>query len=237
LSARGTWAVHSAEAPPKSLGPVRLLLADHDPLARKAVREAMATRDDVVVVGEAANSNDSIAVVLEHAPDIVLLDLDLPPAGGIAATAQLIGIAPMVRVVLFSVRDDEELGLAGLQAGAAGFLSKDIDMSALARALRSVAGGEAAVSRRMALQAIIRLRSMASQLTAMRPVRSPLTNRQWEVLDLLAEGRSVNAIAKQLRVSTDTVRGHVRMLMRGLGARTTAEAVRMAERLRSGSAA
>ena len=122
----------------------------------------MATRDDVVVVGEAANSNDSIAVVLEHAPDIVLLDLDLPPAGGIAATAQLIGIAPMVRVVLFSVRDDEELGLAGLQAGAAGFLSKDIDMSALARALRSVAGGEAAVSRRMALQAIIRLRSMAS---------------------------------------------------------------------------
>jgi two-component system, NarL family, response regulator LiaR len=215
---------------------VRLLLADHDPLARKAVREAMATRDDVLVVGEASNSNDSIAAVLEHAPDIVLLDVDLPPAGGVAATAQLLGIAPMVRVVLFTVREDEELGLAGLQAGATGFLSKDIDMSALARALKSVAGGEAAVSRRMALQAIIRLRSMASQLTSMRPVRSPLTNRQWEVLDLLAEGQGIAEIAQRLRVSVDTVRGHVRMLLRALGASSPAEAVRLADRLRSGHA-
>lgn len=196
----------------------------------------MATRDDVLVVGEASNSNDSIAAVLEHAPDIVLLDVDLPPAGGVAATAQLLGIAPMVRVVLFTVREDEELGLAGLQAGATGFLSKDIDMSALARALKSVAGGEAAVSRRMALQAIIRLRSMASQLTSMRPVRSPLTNRQWEVLDLLAEGQGIAEIAQRLRVSVDTVRGHVRMLLRALGASSPAEAVRLADRLRSGHA-
>jgi DNA-binding NarL/FixJ family response regulator len=87
----------------------------------------------------------------------------------------------------------------------------------------------------MALQAIIRLRSMASQLASMRPVHSPLTNRQWEVLDFLAEGRSTVEIARHLQVSTDTVRGHVRMLQRALGASTTAEAVQLAEQLRSGA--
>ncbi len=196
----------------------------------------MAPRHDVVVVAEAASGEEAIAAVLDEAPDIVLLDTELPPAGGIAATTQLLGIAPMVYVVLFCVHDDEEVGLHGLQAGAAGFLSKDIDMSALARALKSVARGEAAVSRRLALHAIIRLRTVASQIRSMRPVRSPLTDRQWEILDLLADGQTTPEIAQQLKLSSATVRGHVRMLLRTLEARTPAEAVQAAERLRGGGA-
>jgi two-component system, NarL family, response regulator LiaR len=194
----------------------------------------MALRDDVNVVGEAGSSADAVAAVLEEAPDIVLLDTELPPAGGIAATAQLLAVQPLVSVVLFSVIDDEEVGLYGLQAGAAGFLSKDIDMSALARALKSVVQGEAAISRRLALHAIVKLRAVAAQVRSMRPVRSPLTNRQWEILDLLSEGQSTPEIADQLGLSSATVRGHLRMLLRALGARTPAEAVQAADRLRTG---
>jgi two-component system, NarL family, response regulator LiaR len=216
--------------------PTKLLVADHDPLARQAVREAMAGREDLEVVGEAATSMSAVATLRVRAPDVVLLDSALPPAGGVAATAQLLAMAPALRIVLFAITEDTELALAALEAGAAGFLCKDIELDALARALRSVAHGEAAISRRLAHLALIRLRSMASQLRGMRPVRSQLTNRQWEVLELLADGHSQSEIAAQLAVSPDTVRGHVRLLLRSLGASSPAEAVALAKRLRVGLA-
>jgi DNA-binding NarL/FixJ family response regulator len=230
---RRTWAEREVGAIADH-GPVTLLIADHDPLARQAVREAMSSREDVVVVAEASSSAEAVAAVMHEAPDIVLLDTELPPAGGISATAQLLAIEPRLPVVLFSVQDDEDVGLYGLEAGATGFLSKDIDMSALARALRSVVRGEAAVSRRLALHAIERLRTVTAQVRSMRPVRSPLTNRQWEILDLLGEGRTTSEIAQQLGLSSATVRGHLRMLLRALEAHTPAEAIQAAQRLRGG---
>jgi DNA-binding NarL/FixJ family response regulator len=210
------------------------VLADHDPLPRRAVREAMAERPDVDVVAEASNFESIMAAVVQHSPDVVLVDTELPPAGGIVATAQLLAIAPAVRVVLFAVHENDEIGLAGLQAGATGFLPKDIDMSALARALRSVVHGEAAISRRLTLKAIGRLRMLGGTMRGMRPLRGPLTDRQWEILDLAAEGRSAAEMATLLEVSVETIRGHVRAACSSLGARTLPDAVEAAARLRTG---
>ncbi|MGO9883048.1 MAG: response regulator [Solirubrobacteraceae bacterium] len=232
---RGSCGPHDPEiASPH--GRVTLVLADHDPLVRKAVSEAIARGDDVAVVGEAANSADAISSVLEEQPDIVLLDAELPPGGGIAATMELLSVAPKLRVVLFSIHEEVGLALAGLEAGVVGFLSKDIDMGALARALRSVTRGEAAISRRLALDVIAQLSVTTVRMRRMRPLRSPLTDRQWEVIDLLAEGRTPPEIAEQLDVSVHTIRRHVRKVLHGLGAGTSVEAVQEAERLRTGRA-
>lgn len=214
------------------LGQVKLLIADHDPLARTAVREALGERDDVILVGEAGDAADAVAICTQQAPDIVLLDTELPPDGGLDATRHILVVAPLARVVLFAVHEREELAMGGLEAGAAGFLSKDIDMSALARALRGVLQGEAAVSRRLALQMIVRLRGVTGQMRGMRPMSGPLTDRQWQVVELLADGRTAIEIAQILDVSIHTIRGHMRLLLRSLGARTPAEAVRAAEVLR-----
>jgi DNA-binding NarL/FixJ family response regulator len=187
-----------------------------------------------LVVTEAACSLEVTECITEHSPDVILADTELPPAGAIAATIQFLAVDPTVRVVLFSVHPDEQLALRGLEAGASGFLLKDIDMSALARALRSVARGEAAVSRQLSLVMVARLRLLGARLRDMRPVNSPVTDRQWEVLDLMGAGHSVTEISEVLGVSIDTARSHVRMVLRGLGARTPSEAVRVADCLRAG---
>jgi DNA-binding NarL/FixJ family response regulator len=212
----------------------KLLIADHDPLARQAVRQAIASRDDLEVVAESASSIDALATLVDQLPDVILLDAALPPQGGVTATGQLLAVAPDVHIILFAIQEDPELAFAALEAGAAGFLSKDIEMRALARSVRSVARGEAAISRRLAALTIMRMRGMSAQLRGMRPVHSVLTNRQWEVLELMARGHTRLEMAERLSVSPDTVRGHVRMVLRSLGARTPAEAVKVAHRLRAG---
>ncbi len=136
---------------------VRVLLADHDPLARRAAREALLKEDDFAIAGEVADGLGAVAMTLAIQPDVVLMEAHLPRMSGIAATRQISERAPRVRVVVFAIYDDHELGLRGLEAGAVGFLSKDIDRSALARSLRGVCRGEAAIPRRLALRVVERL--------------------------------------------------------------------------------
>ena len=117
------------------------------------------------------------------------------------------------------------MALTGLRAGAAGFLTKDLPVEALPRASRAVTRGEAAVSRAMTQQLIEYLRDQPERQSGMRPVRSPLTNREWEVVGLLAEQRSNAEIAAALVVSSATVRSHMKSILRKLGVRTRQEAV------------
>ncbi len=213
---------------------VEVLVADHDPLARKAVHDVMSERDDVLVVGEAGDAVELIEAAQQLRPAIALVGADLPPAGAIIPTIHLGQALPSTRVILFAVAYDLEYALRALEAGASGYLSKDIDMSALARALYGAAHGQAAISRRLSQEMVGRVRMLAAQVSGMRPVDGPLTNRQWQVLDLLAQGYTSTEIADLLALSLDTVRGHTRQLLRGLGADTTAEAVEVARRLRTG---
>ncbi len=211
-----------------------MLLADHDPLARRAVHEAMLDQDDVVLVGEVGDIEQLLAAARATRPDVALVGADLAPHGAVAATRELTRLAPDTHVILFAMQEDTDTAIEALAAGADGYLTKDIDLRSLVRALHGAAGGEAAITRRMATSVLEQLRTLTEQLRHMRPVDGPLSNRQWQVLDLLAAGFSAAEIAERLRVSPDTVRTHTRELQRSLQAGSTAEAILVAERLRTG---
>jgi DNA-binding NarL/FixJ family response regulator len=216
-------------------GSVEVLLADHDPLARRAVREAMSDRDDVVLVGEVGNTEELIAATLRIRPNVALVGADLAPSGAVRATHELAHLAPETHVVLFAMREDASVAIEALRAGADGYLTKDIDLRSLVQALHGAAAGEAAITRRMTTRVLEHLRTMTDHVRHMRPVSGPLSNRQWQVLDLLADGYSATEIADLLDVALDTVRTHTRGLQRRLQASSTAEAIVAAERLRTGS--
>jgi DNA-binding NarL/FixJ family response regulator len=218
---------------PEGEDPVKLLLADHDPLVRRAVRDGLSDRGELLVVGEVADADELLAATETAKPAVVLLDPDLDPGAATITLRRLTGVSPATRVVLFAVRDDPDVALEALQAGAAGYLTKDINMESLARALQGIAAGEAAITRRMTTQVLEKLRSLSSQLRRMRPVRGPLSNRQWQVLDLLAQGHAPDEVARILRLSPDTVRTHTRGVLQRLRVGSVAEAIEVARRLRS----
>ena len=206
---------------------VRVLVADGDPLARNALRAAL-DGAGLSVVGQAEDASQAVNLVARCNPDVVLVDEGLPPDGGTATLDALVGTTPGIRVILLGSTEDHELGVAALASGAAGYLSRGTDLEALSRAVEGVAAGEAAISRAMVLALIERLRELSVGREGMRPVRSPLTTREWEVLDLLKTGASTEEIATDLVISLDTVLSHVQHVLRKLQARTRAEAVEIA---------
>jgi DNA-binding NarL/FixJ family response regulator len=215
--------------------PLRVIVADDDPLTRKMICAALEA-DGIEIVGQARDGDEAVSLGVELRPDLVLMDVVMPGTDGIAATARLTEAAPDVSVVALSVTDDEELGMLALRLGAVGFLTKDIEASALARVLRAVVGGEAAIKRTLTRRLIRDLQSAPTRGIGMRPVRSTLTAREWEVLDLLCAGAATNDIAAQLGLSAATLRSHLKSIYRKLEVHSRAEAVAAAKRLREPSA-
>jgi two-component system, NarL family, response regulator LiaR len=211
--------------------PLRTIVADDDPLVRRLIRDTLQL-DDVTVIAEAANGREAVELALFYHPDVVVMDYMMPEMDGIEATRRIYAQAPEVRVVMLTGSGDETLGLRGIRAGAAGFLSKDMELASLPRALRGALDGEAAISRRLAMQLIQHYRSAPTAGMGLRPVRSALTDREWEVLDLLSGGASTEDVARLLVLSTETVRSHLKNLYRKLDVRTREEAVEAATRLR-----
>jgi DNA-binding NarL/FixJ family response regulator len=213
----------------------RVIVADDDPLARRMIRSALQDAG-FVVVAEARNGREAVELTQYYSPDAVLMDVVMPELDGISATRQILDERPDQLVILLTGAD-EEIGLAGLQAGASGYLNKDVDIEALPRALKGAAAGEAAISRTMGTMLIQQLRRAPARPTTngLRPVRSSLTAREWEVLDLLCDGHSTDQMANELFLSTETVRSHVKSIYRKLGVNSRDQAVSEAERLRSSS--
>jgi two-component system, NarL family, response regulator LiaR len=207
-----------------------VLIADGDDLARNALRGAL-ENGRLSVVGQAADAEQAVSLAKRCRPDVVVLDGRLPPDGGVAAMNELARVAPGPRAIILGDSDDEDAGLHALSHGAAGYLRRGIDLDSLAHALAGVMEGEAAISRTMAGRLAARLQQLAEGLSGMRPVRSPLTTREWEVLDLLRSGASTAQIADELVLSPDTVHSHVQHIMRKLNAHSRAEAVELAEQL------
>ena len=187
-----------------------------------------------MVIAEARTGREAVELTLHYRPDVVLMDIVMPDLDGIAATRRILASAPEQIVLLISGSEEAEMALIGLRAGAAGFLSKDMPIEALARVLRAAVGGEAVISRDLTTRLIEYLRTLPDRQAGMRPVQSPLTNREWEVVALIAENRSNAEIAAALFVSIPTVRTHVRGILRKLDVATRQEAGMAAERLRAG---
>jgi two-component system, NarL family, response regulator LiaR len=211
--------------------PLRALVTDDDPLVRRLIRDTLQS-DNVTVIAEAATGREAVELALFYRPDVVVMDYMMPEMDGIEATRRIYQQDPSIRVILLTGARDESLGMRGLRAGAAGFLSKDMELTSLPRALRGALEGEAAISRRLAMQLVQHYRTAPTGGMGLRPVRSNLTDREWEVLDLLSGGASTDDIARLLVLSNETVRSHLKNLYRKLGVRSRDEAAEAARRLR-----
>jgi DNA-binding NarL/FixJ family response regulator len=209
-------------------GALRVVLADSDPLARRTIRDAL-QQSGITVVAEATSGREAVELTAFYRPDAVLMDTT---ADGLEAARIIYDRAPAICVVLLASSPDDNVGLRALRAGAAGYLSKDVDPEVLPRVLRGALEGEAAISRRLAMALIESYRRAPRGGSGMRPVRSELTDREWEVLDLLAAGAGTEDIARTLVLSTETVRSHLKNLYRKLGVRSREEAAAAAHRMR-----
>jgi NarL family two-component system response regulator LiaR len=215
---------------------VRVLIVDRDPLVRRVVRDAMAGHP-ISVVAETGDGREAVQLVCQHRPDVVLMDIVLPELDGPAVIRKIVSAVPHVRVVVFTAAAEADAGVTALKAGASGYVSKDVDVDTLPRIIGAVARGEAAVSRDFVSVLIDRLRAAPEGNVGLRPVRSPLTPREWEVLDLLCAGLTMDEITDTLVLSPETVRSHLQRSMRKLGVHSRDAALEAATRLRASAAA
>jgi two-component system, NarL family, response regulator LiaR len=213
---------------------LRAVIADDDPFARRVIKDVL-QKAGVIIIAEARNGRQAVELTLYYRPDVVVMDVVMPELDGIIATRQIRKEIPdqLVIVLTGAGEEDQELGLQALRSGASGYLSKDLDIDALPRALEGARAGEAAISRKMTRMLIDRLRDTPSGSSGMRPVKSPLTAREWEVIDLLKASKSTDQIADELVLSTETVRSHVKNILRKLDVRSREDAVIAADRMRS----
>jgi two-component system, NarL family, response regulator LiaR len=210
---------------------IRALITDDDPLVRRLIRDTLQA-DNMTVIAEATTGREAVELALFYRPDVVVMDYTMPEMDGIEATRLIHERDGEIRVVLLTGSHDADLGLRGLRAGASGCLSKEMDLDSLPRALRGSIDGEAAISRRLAMQLIRHYRSAPTGGMGLRPVKSALTDREWEVLDLLSGGASSEDIARVLVLSPETVRSHLKNLYRKLGVGSREQAMESAARMR-----
>jgi DNA-binding NarL/FixJ family response regulator len=216
--------------PPKAL---RAMVADDDPFARRVIIDALRA-GGIAVVAEARNGRQAVELALSHRPDVVVMDVVMPELDGIVATRRIIKQMPNQLIVILTSSDEEDMGMLGLRAGAVGFLTKDLDVDVLPQALRGALEGEAVISRRLGMRLVEQLRTAPQGGRGVRPVKSPLTAREWEVIDLLDEGKPTDQIAEALVVSGETVRSHVKNILRKLEVNSREDAVAEARRMRGG---
>lgn len=211
--------------------PLRVVIADDHLPTRTGVREAL-EGDSCIVVAEAGTAGEAVDAAREHAPDVCLLDINMP-GSGIAAAAEITLTVPDVAVVMLTAsRDDEDL-FAALRAGASGYLLKDMDPARLEPALRGVLAGEAVLPRWLVLKVVDQLRATPRRriLLPNRSTAAELTEREAEILDLMAGGRSTQEIADRLFLAQVTVRTHISAILRKLRVRDRKAAVRLAQGL------
>lgn len=218
---------------------IKVALIDDQAMVRVGLKMILEAETDIEIVGEAADGADAVALVRDTAPDLVLMDIRMPGLDGLAATAQVLAAHPDARVVILTTFDDDEYVYDALRAGASGFLLKSADGDTLVNAVRVVAGGEALLAPEVTRRVIERFaakppvadaRPNSAEAEPAKHVPSAeaigdLSNREVEVLQLLARGMSNQEIAQELWVSSTTVKTHVSHILTKLGVRDRVQAV------------
>nr|BFE60806.1 response regulator transcription factor [Dactylosporangium thailandense] len=207
---------------------IRVLIADDQALVRSGFRMIIEARDDLEVVGEAGDGAEAVRLAAQTAPDVVLMDVRMPGMDGVTATGRLTAAGPAPRVIILTTYDLDETLYAALRAGASGFLLKDVRPAELVEAIRVVARGEALLAPTATRRLLDRF--VATDTTPPAPVGAlaQLTEREREVLGLLARGSANAEIASRLVVTEATVKTHVSAILRKLGVRDRVQAVVLA---------
>jgi DNA-binding NarL/FixJ family response regulator len=212
--------------------PVRVLLVDDQSLFREALATLLGARPEVQVVGEAGDGFEALQRSAALQPDVVLMDLHMPVLDGIAATRRLRVEQPGVRVLALTTFDDDEDVFEALRAGALGYLLKDVASDRLVEALLAAARGESVLQPSVAAKVVARLAQLdAAPRSRPQPLVVPLSDRELDVLRLLADGRSNREIAGELFLAEGTVKNHVTNVLAKLGARDRTQAALRARAL------
>jgi DNA-binding NarL/FixJ family response regulator len=209
--------------------PIRVVLADDHAVVRKGIREFLEGEGDIIVLAEASDGDSTLALVQEHSPDIVVLDIQMPGRNGIEVTRALRTAGSPVAILIVTAYDDDPYIMAGIQAGANGYVLKSAAPDEIVRAVRAVHEGQSAVDPAVAAKLMAYL---AGQRRAPpTPMAEELTDRELEVLALVAKGLTNRAIGHQLGISDRTVQGHLANIFGKLGASSRTEAVMTAIKL------
>jgi len=222
----------ASEASP-SPEPIRTLIVDDHALFRRGLEIVLITEPDIEVVGEASDGAEAVEKASESLPDVVLMDVRMPRSGGIEACRAIKEVAPSARIVILTMSDEEEDLFDAIKAGASGYLLKDIPLDEVAEAVRSVHGGQSLISPSMAGKLLTEFASLAKRDADEPPRQVPapkLTDREMQVLRLVARGMNNRDIAKELYISDNTVKNHVRNILEKLQIHSRMEAVMVAVR-------
>ena len=209
--------------------PVRVLVVDDHALFRHGLLEVLRPAPDLVVVGEARDGMEAIEQAAELQPDVVLMDVRMPSVNGIEAARRIRTAQPAVRILMLTESEDEEDLYAAVRAGATGYLLKEVAIDEIADAIRAVANGQALVSPSMTTKLLSEFNALSRRLEDGHDSRR-LTDRELEVLRLIARGMSNKDIGLELVIAENTVRNHVRNILEKLQVRSRVEAAMYAVR-------
>jgi len=203
---------------------IKVMLVDDQNLVRKGVRSLLELSEEIEVVAEAADGAEAIRMVPEIGPDVVLLDMRMPGLSGLDVLRDLAGKDQLPPTIILTTFDDDELLLAGIQAGARGYLLKDVSLADLVNAIKTVAEGGSIVKPAVTQRLLKGLEKLHNEFSSLdRP--DPLTERETEILRLMAGGYSNKEIANSLGVAEGTVKNHVSNILSKMGVRDRTRAV------------
>jgi DNA-binding NarL/FixJ family response regulator len=187
---------------------LRVLIVDDHDLFRNGLRNLL-EGEGVQIVGEAAAGQEAVRIVREVAPDVVVMDLNMPGMGGVEATRHITSIAPLTRVLVLTISDQDNDVIDAILAGACGYLLKDSSIQQLMAGIRAAASGESLISPTIAAKVLQRVRASTAQPQIERTIRAELSDREIEVLKLIANGKDNAMIAAELHISPKTVKNHI----------------------------
>jgi len=211
---------------PEGDGAIRVLIADDQALFRRGLHVVLGGEDGIEVVAEAENGEEAVERARELAPDVVLMDVRMPRLNGIEAARQIRAEVPTTKILMLTVSDEEDDLYEAIKAGANGYLLKEISVEEVAESIRAVVQGQSLLSPSMASKLLNEFNALVKRAEDKQHFAGPvLTNREMEVLRLVAKGMSNREIATDLYISENTVKNHVRNILEKLHLHNRMEAV------------
>ncbi len=203
--------------------PLRIVIADDHPLVRSGLRALLMTAEEMEVVGEVATGEEAVTLAASLQPDVIVMDLRMPGVNGIEATRRIVQANPRIRILVVTLFEDDDSVFAALRAGARSYLLKDANEVEVLRAIRAVSSGDAIFSATIAQRLIDFFTSLRLAPTAL--AFPDLTDREREILTLIAQGRSNTEIAQSLVISMKTVRNYISSIFSKLQVADRAQAI------------